>query len=174
MEKGFAQRLISMMVAVCMILTLCPVSVMAGNVGDPSTVTAGALVAGAYGELSQAEKDLISSGLLADVTYEYYVPGEEDELIEVDTENQTITAEEWTDSKGNIWTPVDAKIIVGGSDEESVALVDGFGTYVYDGNAFSVDVSYEMHLSVYTAVQEQLLNTSGWLKDGIATLDIVD
>ena len=83
MKNGFAKRLISMMMAICMILTICPVRVLAGNEGDPSKITAGKLVADAYGELSQEEKALISSGLLTDVTYEYYVPGEDDELIEV-------------------------------------------------------------------------------------------
>ena len=172
MKKGFCNRIISMIVTICMILTLCPVTVLAANEGDPSTITAGKLVAGAYGDLSQEEKELIGSGLLADVTYEYYVPGEGDELIEVDTENKTVAADPWTDAKGNVWAPVDADIIVSGSSVESVTP-DGVDTYEYDGNAFSVEVTYEMYISVDADVQEQLLNTSGWLKDGIANLDTI-
>jgi len=172
MKNGFGKRLISMMMAICMILTVCPVSALAVNEGEPQTITVGELVAGTYSDLSQEEKNLIGSGLLADVTYEYYVPGESHELIEVDTENKTVTADPWTDSEGNVWNPVDADIIVNGSSVECV-VPDGVATYAYDGNAFSVKVSYEMYISVDTAIQEQLLNTSGWLKDGIANLETI-
>jgi len=129
-----------------MILTLCPVSVMAGNEGEAKKITASKLVAGAYSDLSQAEKDLIDSELLADVTYEYYVPDEGDGLIQVDTENKTIKADSWPDGKGNVWNPVGASIFANGSVQETVTLDgDGAGTYTYPGNAFSVEVSYEMY-----------------------------
>ena len=172
MKKGFCNRIISMIVVICMILTLCPATVLAANEGDPSTITAGQLVAGAYGDLSREEKELIGSGLLADVAYEYYTPDESDELIRVDTENKTIAADSWTDRYGNVWEPVKADIIVNGSSVESVTP-DGEDTYGYDGNAFSVEVSYVMYLSVDADVQEQMLNTAGWLKDGIANLDTI-
>ena len=174
MNKGFCNRIISMIIAICMILTLCPVSVMAGNEGEAKEITASKLVAGAYSDLSQAEKDLIDSELLADVTYEYYVPDEGDGLIQVDTENKTIKADSWPDGKGNVWNPVGASIFANGSVQETVTLDgDGAGTYTYPGNAFSVEVSYEMYISVDTAVQEQMLNTSSWLKAGVANLDTI-
>ena len=173
MKKGFCKRIISMIVAICMILTICPVSALAGNEGDLSTITAGKLVAGVYSDLSQAEKDLIGSGLLADVTYEYYVPGEDDGLIQVDTENKTVLAKSWTDAEnGHVWNPVNADIIANGSPVESVTP-DGIDTYGYDGNAFSVKVIYEMYISVDTAVQARMLNTAGWLKGGVANLDTI-
>ena len=173
MKNGFAKRIISMMMVVCMVLTMCPVNGLAANEGTPSTITAGKLVADHYGDdLSREEKDLIGSGLLAGDTYEYYVPGDKTVEIQVDTETKTVTAEPWTDNEGNDWNPVSADIVVGGTTVESITLVDGEGTYTEDvGNAFSVQVTYEMYRSVDTDVQKQLLNTAGWLKKGIANLN---
>ncbi len=174
MNKGFCNRIISMIVAICMILTICPVSVMAGYEGEPTTTTAGKLVADTYGGLSQAEKNLIGSGLLADVAYNYYAPDKSDELIQVDTENKTVTAKTWTDTQNDrVWTPVKADIIANESVFETVVLDNGVGVYTYDENAFSVEVAYEMYISVDTAIQEQLIDTSGWLKDGIVNLDTI-
>ena len=69
-------------------------------------VPVGSIVADNY-DLTPAEKNLLSSGLLAGGTFEYTVPTDNDGLVSVDTESKTITA-----ANQNGWIPTVAKIVV--------------------------------------------------------------
>lgn len=133
---------------------------------DETVVTAGELVASNY-ELTDAEKDLLNSGYLAGGTYSYTVPSGDD-LVTVNTEKAEITAKYY-----NEWVPTSAAIVVGGETKEAVALNAGVGTYNYDGNAFSVVVTYALYAEVSANEQNNLLNAAASLKQGIANVEAV-
>lgn len=140
-------------------------TVLAGE--TTKTVTYGELVANNY-DLTDAEKNLLNSGILAGGSFGYTVPEAGDNLVAVDTDAKSIEA----DNYGN-WVPTVAKIVVGEVEKETVTLTAGKGNYTFDGNAFSVVVEYVLNQDVDTDLQETLLNTAGWLKDGVANADLV-
>ena len=162
-----AKRLLALaLVFVLLMSNMSGLSLTASAAYDASKTIA-SVVAENY-DLSEAEKALLNSGLLAGGSMEYKVPEAADELIAVDTDNKLIEAEKYEN-----FVPMYAQVVVGGNIEEIVTLTDGKGTYTYDGNAFSVIVYYDYSVSVDTALQEQLLNTGAWLKQGVANLDAV-
>ena len=173
MKNGFGKRLTSMMVALCMLLTVFPASVLAVG-GEVLEITTGELVAKAYADdLSDAEKALLKSKLLPGTTFKYVMPNDEDSqnLITVDTENKKVSVEIYTDNQGNAWLPIGAAVYVGDEKKEDITLVNGEGTYAFAENAFSVVVDYALHTTVDVDTQKALLNTAGLLKDGVAKLD---
>ena len=137
------------------------------------TVTEGELVADNY-TLSEAEEALLASGLLVGKTISIEKPNEEDDLVSVDKDTHAIKAVEWTDANGYVWKPVAVRIMVGEDEKETVTLTNGEGTYVYDGNAFSVHVDYEVCVDVSVDTQTKLWNAAANLKDGLAYLDRVN
>ena len=148
-----------------------PVAVSAAA-ASKTTLTDGKIVAENYA-LTDAEKALIASDYLAGGKHTYSYPEAVDDLITVDEANKKITAESYEEEPGYKWEPVKAEILVGGANEEDVALTAGVGTYNYDGNAFAVKVTYELRCNIDAAVQETLLNTPTWLKQGVANLKTV-
>lgn len=142
-------------------------------VRDKVVTTEGKIVADNY-ELSEAEEALLASGLLAGVTHTVAVPNEGDELVSVNQDTHAIKAVEWTDANGYVWKPVAVRIMVGEDEKETVTLTNGEGTYVYDGNAFSVHVDYEVCVDVSVDTQTKLWNAAANLKDGLAYLDRVN
>ena len=142
-------------------------------VRDKVVTTEGKLVADNY-TLSEAEEALLESGLLAGVTHTVAVPNEGDELVSVNQDTHAIKAVEWTDANGYVWKPVAVRIMVGEDEKETVTLTNGEGTYVYDGNAFSVHVDYEVCVDVSVDTQTKLWNAAANLKDGLAYLDRVN
>ena len=128
-------------------------------VRDKVVTTEGKIVADNY-ELSEAEEALLASGLLAGVTHTVAVPNEGDELVSVNQDTHAIKAVEWTDANGYVWKPVAVRIMVGEDEKETVTLTNGEGTYVYDGNAFSVHVDYEVCVDVSVDTQTKLWNAA--------------
>ena len=138
-------------------------------VRDKVVTTEGKIVADNY-ELSEAEEALLASGLLVGKTISIEKPNDTDELISVDSDTHAIKAVEFPDENGYVWKPVAARIMVGEAEKETVELINGEGTYEYDGNAFSVHVDYEVRADVSIDVQTNLWNAAAILKDGLAYL----
>ncbi len=140
------------------------------------TVTEGEIVANNYPELSDAEKELLASGLLvgADKKHTITVPDAGNELISVDEKAKTIEVKSWTDENGYEWKPVAVRIMVGETKKEDVTLTNGKGTYTFSENAFSVDVDFEVTVDVSADVQKNMWNAAANLKDGLAYLQRVN
>lgn len=169
--KTFMKRSLALILSAVLLLSNLSGLSMLVDAADESqemSVTVGQIVADNY-NLTDAEKAILASGYLVSGTVKYEVPGNNDGLVSVDTDNAKITA---TSKDG--WTPVSA-VIKYGSNELEVALTNGVGTYDADvvGNAFSVEVKYQLHTTVDKAVQEQLLNAPAYLKQGVANLTAV-
>ena len=136
---------------------------------ETETTTDGKIVAQNY-ELSNGEKELISSGLLTGNTHTYLVPDSDDDLITVDSDNKKITVADYEGTPGYLWKPVSVKIVVGTEVKETVAITNGEGTYTYDGNAFSVVAEYALDIEIDNATQTTLLNAPANLADGLTNL----
>ena len=134
----------------------------------------GKIVANNY-NLSNAEKQLIASGLLTGKTHSYLAPDAQDELITVDTDNKTVTVKKYEGTSGYVWKAVSVNIVVGSEVKETVLLTDGKGSYTYDGNAFSVIAKYALDITVAEKTQKDLLNAPKYLTEGLGNLkDIAD
>lgn len=168
------KRAQALVLALAMVLSVMNVGLWLNVSADdqtPVVKTDGAIVADNY-DLTDAEKELLSSGWLIGNSYTYYKPTDDDELVDVDSDSKTITADVYTND-GYEWIPVSADIVVGDQTVASVTLTNGEGKYDYDGDAFSVQVKYEMAFEVDEATQTTLLNAPAYLKQGIANLDAV-
>lgn len=167
-RTSFLTRCLALVLAVMLLVSGTNIGVVLQALArSDASVTEGQLVADNY-DLTDAEKALLSSGNLVCGTYSYTVPGSEDGLISVDTDEKKITAQKYED-----WIPTTAAIFVGNEEKETVVLTNGEGTYTYDGNAFSVQVGYSLSAEIDTDVQKTLLNAAGWLKQGVANTDAV-
>lgn len=134
---------------------------------DTASKTVAQVVAENY-ELTDAEKALLESGLLASDRIDYTVPTDKDGLVEVDTNNKTVIAKAYEG-----WTATKAEIVVGGDVVAEIEIESGVGTYNYDGNAFSVKVTYERYYTPADGEQKALLDNVAALKQGVANTDAV-
>lgn len=149
---------------------------------EVKTVTSAELIAKEYaGQLSDAEIQLLKSGMLSDTVYTYTVPGDDDGLVTVDAEKKQISASSYTDSYNNIWKPDGASVVYTEDGAESTERVelnsdgDAFnGTFAYAGNAYSVQVKYVLKTSVSSDEQKALLESAAALKNGVDNLDALN
>lgn len=132
--------------------------------------TDGKIVAENY-DLTEAEKELLSSGLLVGKTHAYQVPTAKDNLIAVDTDTKTITVQSYEGTEGYSWKPTVAKVMVNGAEYETVTLTDGVGTYTYTGNAFSVIAEFELRIDIDEDTQTLLLQAPSILTEGLSNLN---
>ena len=175
-KTSILSRCMAMLLALVLSFANVPGLVLTAFAAEyDASISAGKVMAENY-DVTAAEKALLSSGYLAgDYTIEYNIPGDDDNLIEVNVEEKTITAKDFED-----WTAVKAEIVVNNAVEEDVALTDKVGTYTYGGNAFSVKVYYVYNEDVYDEndpekmLQNQMLDAMEHLKDGVANLDAVE
>lgn len=173
MKEGrtFLKRSLALVLtAVLLLSNLSGLSMLvdAADESKPESQTIGQIVANNY-KLTDEEKAILASGYVVSDTLEYVVPGNNDGLVSVDTDNAKITAK----SKDG-WTPVSA-VIKYGDKKLEVKLTNGVGTYnaATVGNAFSVEVVYQLKSTVSKDVQTQLLNAPAYLQQGVANLNAV-
>lgn len=171
MKEGrtFLKRSLALVLtAVLLLSNLSGLSMLvdAADESKPESQTIGQIVANNY-KLTDEEKAILASGYVVSDKLEYVVPGNNDGLVSVDTDNAKITAK----SKDG-WTPVSA-VIKYGDKKLEVKLTNGVGTYnaATVGNAFSVEVVYQLKTTVSKDVQTQLLNAPAYLQQGVANLD---
>ena len=168
MQK-YGKRSLAMLMAVLMLFSSFNTGILElsnANATETESITDGELLAQNYA-LSDGEKALLKSGLLSEQTYYYEVkPTAEDDLVTVDPEGKTITAKTFT-YKDFVWYPKEATV-VSGENKEAVALKEDAGKYVgsfkMEGNTYSVQVTYELHINVAQAEQEKLLQVGADLK----------
>ncbi len=172
----YGKRCLAMLLAVLMLFSSFNAGILQlpnANAAETESITDGELLAENYG-LSDGEKALLLSGLLREQTYNYEVkPNADYDLVTVDPEEKTITAKTFT-HKEFVWYPKEA-IVISGDDRETVSLQEAAGVYVgnfnMEGNTYSVQVTYELHINVAQAEQEKLLQAGADLKQGLDTLD---
>ncbi len=170
------KRVQAWVLIVAMLLPLLNCGLLLGVFAEDepdAELTDGQIVANNY-DMTDAEKALLSSGLLVGDTHSIYYPTDNDELVTVDQENKKITAKSYPNGDGNEWIPVSADIVAGGASKETVNLVDGKGAYTYDGNAFSVRVLYRLEMTIDAETQTALLNAAKHLDQGLKNLSEIN
>ena len=165
MRKG--KRLLALVMALVMALstaTECLAAVVPETVkqGDGKIVTWGELAADAYAQLTDAEKDILRSGMLRE-TVTYTAPGNDDDLISVDTDTKTVSVKTTFVKNGITWTAGNARISYTEGEstrEESIALNEqGKGTFSYSGNDYTAKADYTAVLTMGLDAQKALLKT---------------
>ncbi len=167
---SIAKRCLALVLA--LLLMVPAMSIAFASTQESMTVSE--LLLNNYADLTEAEKEFLSHGLLADTTFTYEVPVNEDELITVDKDAKTITVDIPTSAAGK-WTTVKAEIVVNEEVKETVELtVSGSkatGTYTYAGNAFAVKAYLELSAQdKYVAQMESLLDAMADLRAGYDAL----
>lgn len=172
----YGKRCLAMLMAVLLLFSSFNAGLLQlsnANATETESITDGELLAANY-DLSDGEKALLLSGLLREHTYNYEVkPTADDGLVTVDPEGKSITAKTFT-HKEFVWYPKEA-LVISGEDRETVSLKEEAGQYVgsfnMDGNTYSVQVTYELHIQVAQTEQEKLIQAGADLKQGLNTLD---
>lgn len=176
-SKIIATKVQSLVLVVAMMLSFVNSAfVFTGFAEDkvPVVKTVAQVVVDNY-DLDEKEAEIIASGYLKGDVYEYHLPSSvsSDELIAVDIDNQKITVDTYEDG-GYVWTPSSVEFLpADGSDVTVTPVVgeEGVYTYDYEGNAFSVKVTYETEKAVAEDVQTALLNAPVNIKAGLAALE---
>ena len=154
-------KFLALVLAVIMILSNAnlglTLAVSAAEVEYEKSVSLGNLLEQNYG-ITDAEAAFIDKYLVSE-TYGYNVPNNDaDDMIVIgDGTVEVKSFENWTISEVRL-VPAD------GSETEIITLTDGKGTYAYAGNAFSIEVDYELHQNVDVAKQKLLLGAIDELK----------
>lgn len=164
LNTSFLKRCIALAVALVLLVSSSNLGTVlrAFAAEDESiTVSDGKLVALNY-ELTKAEENLLRSGLLKGAVHTYTVPTS-DKLVTIKLEDKLILAEDYEE-----WKPVVARLIVDNKTEETVEFVDGKAAFAYGGDAFTVEVDYELNYVVDKEDQEAMLNAAFWLKAAVA------
>ena len=140
---------------------------------DAVTVSYGKVVADNFEGLSEAEKEILRSGLLVGNSFTYQVPAGDnsDGLIKVDAAKKTLKVENYTDTEGNIWKADEVRIVNDEGIQERVSLTDGKGSFTYDGKSYTVEVDYQLTKTVDAELMRKLLNAPYQLSQGVANLD---
>ena len=144
-------------------------------VTDPYSMTEGELVAHAYDELSEAEKNLLKDGeVTVGKTYPITRPASSDNLVAIDQEAKTIKADSFENGELT-WVPVSAVLTEDGGATENVALdAEGKGTFASTADNYSVTVKYALSVDVDEALQTSMVKTPEYLKDGVDNLKAVE
>ncbi len=168
-STSFLKRCVACLLALLMVLSVSNngiVILTQAAAEHENSIDAGTLVANNY-ELTDAEKEFLSSGLLIGDSYGYSVPTDAETLIAVDTENAVITAAAYDE-----WVPTTAYIVANGEVVETITLTNGTGNYDPSvGNAFAVKVDYALYVTVAEDTQTALLSASAWMNQGIANTE---
>ncbi len=174
---SIGKRCLSFLLALIMVLSCCQYGVLqlvrAANEREV-TVSDGALLGKQYA-LSEGLQALLNSGLLEENTYTYVVPGEADDLVQVNPDDRKISAKPYSYS-GFTWLPVQASV-VSGQNSEAVELAEADGSYVGTfqtaGNTYSVSVTYALHIHVAAQQQLLLVNAGANLKHAFTQMQVI-
>ncbi|MBQ3100088.1 MAG: hypothetical protein IJC50_03775, partial [Clostridia bacterium] len=148
----------------------------------PDGTLLGHVMADNYAELTEAEKEVLKSGLLdADFAFYYTAPTKDDDLVSVNEGEKTVKVSDYTDEQGNLWIPESFDIVVNaevqdGNDDLALTDENGDGkyegSYSYNKNAFSVVVTYvlssaNLSVSITPEMQLAMLNAGAALGEDV-------
>ncbi len=190
MKKTF-KRFVSMMLALVMLVTTANVAVFAGTspksktmtIGTSvTTLTDGQIVAKLYGELSDVEKDVLNCTALVGNSVSFTAPdaSNAESLIEVNSDTKTVKVNNYTDDKGNIWTPAEtAYVVIDETRRNSFTLVDGeanFSAACETATKYKIEVTYQLKVELDaddSAMHQKLLNAPIMLAKGLVNFNVI-
>lgn len=169
------KRMISAALALLMTVNICTPAFAA--IPEESTqadyiMTEGELVAHAYRDILSDEEEalLADENLMSGEKYAITRPTANSGLIEINQENKTIVAKNFTNDSLT-WVPVSASVFVENEKVEEITLTDGTGNYTTTEDRYSVVVNYQLSVAVAAEKQTAMLNTAVFVKDALAKAD---
>ena len=178
MTKNVWKRVLSITLALALVLTSVSInwSDLLGLTSEVVsaegiiTVTDGQIISSNYEELAftDAEKAILNNTDIRGEVHSLVAPDADDSLISVDSTAKEISAKDYTDAYNNVWTAVAAVVVYDGG-KEAVSLTDGKGSFVYAGNDYSVEVTYEASVDVEN--QNIIANIPAYLAQGVYNMD---
>ncbi len=172
-KRTLIERICALAMAALLVIGVVPSSVYA--IGRESTgevnMGLGELIVENYDNLTEEEKALLNSGLLTSETITFVPPTTSENYVKVDSENRTIEVSPY-ENNGYTWEAVSV-VVKYDNGEETVTLTDGKGTFNYTGDNYSVEVTYEMSITVELDKQQALLNGPHYLAEGVKNLDTI-
>lgn len=127
--------------------------------------------------LSDMESSILSCNAIVGNSHVIPVPADSDELISIDPESYTVTADTFT-SGDYTWKPVKAYLVYTDSANEEfrseIALDEnGKGSFDTDLESYSIEVDYEVEVAIDLDAQRELVNAPAVLVNGVASMNAV-
>jgi len=180
MGSKMLKRFVLSALAVCM--TLTQVNVTKVNALNTSVATDVDLVVRNVA-LSDDEITVLGNGYIkSSESFTYVAPTdvevENEGLIVVDADNQTVTVKSYEDEQNNIWYPTTVTVTEVGYDDIEVTLTNGTGSFKADrdgreGNNYTVKVVYTYSEEVAVEAQRAIANAPHYLNNGIKALKAI-
>lgn len=187
MKKKISLRILSAFLALMMVVATGVTVVTALEIpydkdqfesdGREVVTTTDAEIVAKYSFLSTKEKNILNCKAIAGDTHTIPVPSDNDNLIAIDAENQTVTAETFT-SGNYVWTPVKAYLVYTDAANKEVKIPvaideNGYGEFETLEESYSVEVEYEVKVAIDLDEQRLLVNTPSILANGLINLNLV-
>lgn len=151
------KRLISSVLSLSILCTQFVTMPVLAEENDVRSTTEAQLVLNSY-ELSDEEKAILGNEGIVSKIVKYEAPTGPGDYVTLD-ENEVLSVGNYTDSQGNVWKPVLVELVEGGN-RTPLALTDGKVTIDTDSQSYSVEVKYDLYVSVPTETQAKLLNAT--------------
>lgn len=173
--KKTMERCLALVLVAAMLVSIVDIGLVArvNAASSDETVSLGSMIVNTVEGLEEAEKNILTSGLLAGDSVSYQKPKSSYNLISVDAETKTVTVSPYTDSKGNVWTITACRVVYTGGEEE-VTLTDGQGTFTYEGDFYTVEADFALSVDADAELTEKLLNAPYWLAKGVDNLNVLN
>lgn len=187
MKKKISLRILSAFLALMMVVATGVTVVTALEIpydkdqfesdGREVVTTTDAEIVAKYSFLSTKEKNILNCKAIAGDTHTIPVPSDNDNLIAIDAENQTVTADTFT-SGNYVWTPVKAYLVYTDAANNEVKIPvaldeNGYGEFDTREESYSVEVDYEVRVAIDLDEQRLLVNTPSLLANGLINLNLV-
>ena len=174
--KQTMKRCLAMVLVMAMLVSIVDIGFVAraNAATNDETVSYGSVIVNSVDGLDEAVKNILKSGLLAGGTVTYQKPSADnsDNVISVDEENKKITVSSFTDDHGNVWTATACRVVYEGGRED-VTLDAGVGSFVYAGDAYSVEADFELTKTADADLTSKLLKAPYWLAKGVNNMDVL-
>lgn len=174
--KQTMKRCLAMVLVMAMLVSVADIGFVAraNAATNDETVSYGSVIVNSVDGLDEAVKNVLKSGLLAGGTVTYQKPSADnsDNVISVDEENRKITVSSFTDDHGNEWMATACRVVYEGGKED-VTLTAGVGSFIYEGDAYSVEADFELTKAADADLTSKLLNAPYWLAKGVNNMDVL-
>lgn len=187
MKKKISLRFLAALLALTMVVATGVTAVTALEIpydtdqfksdGREVVTTTDAKIVAEYTFLSTKEKNILNCKAVVGDVHTIPVPADSDNLVAIDAENQTVTADTFT-SGNYVWTPVKAYLVYTDAANNEVKIPvtldeNGHGSFNTAEESYSVEVDYEVRVSIDLDEQRLLVNTPDMLANGIINLNII-
>ena len=175
-------RIVSMVLSIALLAGCINVGVFAtGNngmitlSGSVSGITDAKIIADyADSYLSDGEKAVLHCTALVGNEHIITAPTDDDkaDLIIIDKENRKVEIKDYP-SGNYVWKPAKVQLVYANGAENIVLDANGKGTFTYEGNNYSVEVTYVVSVPIASNLFQTLVKAPMYLSNGIVNMNAV-